>query len=106
MPSAVFVGRLVFYKNLETVIRAFTKVVRTIPDARLEILGDGPNREMLRREAEPLGGSVHFAGRVSHEEKIKRIKNSSFMVFPSLLEGFEPAPEAQRHPGEPRRQLS
>src|SRR5205814_9082025 len=42
MPSAVFVGRLVFYKNLETVIRAFTKVGRTIPDARLEIVGHGP----------------------------------------------------------------
>jgi glycosyltransferase involved in cell wall biosynthesis len=87
-PSAVFVGRLVFYKNLETVIQAFMNVVRAIPDAQLEILGDGPNREKLMREAEPIRANVHFAGRVSQEEKIRTIKQSSFMVFPSILEGF------------------
>jgi len=86
--TAVYVGRLVFYKNLETVIQAFSEVVRSVPDAELNILGDGPSREKLIELALPLKGRVTFKGRVSQEEKVRSIRESSFMVFPSVMEGF------------------
>jgi glycosyltransferase involved in cell wall biosynthesis len=38
----VYVGRLVFYKNLDTVIRAFKLVVARVPQAELVVVGDGP----------------------------------------------------------------
>jgi glycosyltransferase involved in cell wall biosynthesis len=86
--NAVFVGRLVFYKNLQTVIRAFRKVISVIPNAKLIIIGDGPSMEELLKEASPIKENVVFTQRVSHDQKLKWIAESSFMVFPSLIEGF------------------
>jgi glycosyltransferase involved in cell wall biosynthesis len=86
--NAVFVGRLVFYKNIQTVIRAFRKVIAVVPDARLIIIGDGPFKEQLLKEADPIKENVIFTERVSHDYKVRRIAESSFMVFPSLIEGF------------------
>ena len=90
--NAVFVGRLIFYKNLQTVIRAFRKVISVIPNAKLIIIGDGPFKEELLKEASPIKENVVFTQRVSHECKVKIIAESSFMVFPSLFEGFPFAP--------------
>jgi glycosyltransferase involved in cell wall biosynthesis len=86
--NAVFVGRLVFYKNLQTVIKAFRKVIAVIPNAKLIIIGDGPFKEELLKEAAPIKKNVIFTQRISHDHKVKRIAESSFMVFPSLIEGF------------------
>jgi glycosyltransferase involved in cell wall biosynthesis len=86
--NAVFVGRLVFYKNLQTVIKAFKKVIPVVPNAKLIIIGDGPFKEELLKEAAPIKENVIFTQRISHNHKVKRITESSFMVFPSLIEGF------------------
>jgi glycosyltransferase involved in cell wall biosynthesis len=86
--NAVFVGRLVFYKNIQTVIRAFRKVIAVMPNAKLIIIGDGLFKEELLKEASPIKENVIFTQRISHEDKLKRIEESSFMVFPSLIEGF------------------
>ena len=86
--NAVFVGRLVFYKNIQTVIRAFRKVITVVPNAKLIIMGDGPFKEELLKEADPIKENVIFTQRVSHDYKLKKIAESSFMIFPSLIEGF------------------
>lgn len=87
-PSIVFVGRLVFYKNVEIVIRALKKVIGEFPNIKLIVMGDGQHRQALEKIAAPLKDNVIFTGRISDLEKIKIIKSSSFMVFPSLVEGF------------------
>lgn len=87
-PTAVFVGRLVFYKNVEIVIRAFRKVIERFPLAQLIIIGDGPHRDILVKEAKQLQDNVVFTGRVTHQKKIECISKASFIVFPSLIEGF------------------
>ncbi len=87
-PFAVYIGRLVFYKNLQTILRCFDRVIKKIPLAKLVIVGDGPFKKELESEARHLGGNVIFTGRVSHDEKIKLLHESSFFVFPSLVEGF------------------
>ena len=86
--NAIFVGRLVSYKNIETVIRAFREVVLTYPNSKLIILGEGPHKDILVRETKGLERNVTLTGRVSHEEKVRMITESSFVVFPSLIEGF------------------
>jgi glycosyltransferase involved in cell wall biosynthesis len=86
--NAVFIGRLVFYKNIQTVIRAFRKVIALFPNAKLIIIGDGPFKEELIKEAGPIKENVIFTQRISHEDKLRRLEKSSFMVFPSLIEGF------------------
>jgi glycosyltransferase involved in cell wall biosynthesis len=90
--NAIFVGRLVFHKNMQTVIRAFRNVIAAVPNAKLIIVGDGPFKEELLKEASTIKENVIFTQRISHEDKLKRIAESSFMVFPSLIEGFPFAP--------------
>jgi glycosyltransferase involved in cell wall biosynthesis len=86
--SAVFIGRLISYKNVDTVIKAFKIVVRSLPNVKLVIVGDGTYKESLRKEAASIENNVIFTGRVTQEEKASALKNSAFMVFPSLHEGF------------------
>ena len=52
------VSRLLPYKNLDAVIRAFAE----LPAARLVIAGAGPSERTLRELA---GANVRFAGRVT-----------------------------------------
>src|SRR5215831_10922500 len=87
-PTVVYVGRLVFYKNVQTVIKAFKNVVQAIANERLVIVGDGPHKNNLIKEAECIKNNVEFTGRVDDHEKIRIIKSSSFIVFPSLYETF------------------
>lgn len=88
--QAIFIGRLVFYKNLDTVISAMKSVVAEIPDSRLIVVGDGPMRLPLEKLVEDLRltENVVFKGRISHEEKVRLLKQSSSLVLPSLVEGF------------------
>jgi glycosyltransferase involved in cell wall biosynthesis len=88
--QCIFIGRLVFYKNLETVIKAFKRVVKAVPLAKLVIVGDGPMMTSWIGLVVELGLSknVIFVGRVTHEEKVRLIMNSAFLVNPSVVEGF------------------
>lgn len=86
----VFVGRLVFYKNLEVVIKAIEKIKKIEPGIRLIIVGDGPHRENLEKISKKLGleHNIEFKGYIDNLEKNKIIASSNAMVFPSLCEGF------------------
>ena len=60
------VARLVPVKDLGLLLEAVALVARSIPEVRLKIVGDGPERAALeRRAAEPdLAGRVDFFGKV------------------------------------------
>ena len=86
----IFVGRLIFYKNLQVVINAFSKVIKEIPSAKLIIVGDGPSKSDLIKQTKSLKleNNVFFKGRVTTETKVQLIKESKILVNPSLIEGF------------------
>lgn len=86
----VHVGRLVFYKNLEVVIKAIDILKKTQPNVKLVIIGDGPHKKSLQELTNKLGlgSNVEFLGYVSLDEKMKIIAASNALVFPSLCEGF------------------
>jgi glycosyltransferase involved in cell wall biosynthesis len=88
--QAIYIGRLVFYKNLGTLLQAFRDVVATVKDARLVIVGDGPLRRWLVEEIARLGlaNRVRLAGVVRQSDKLELLKDSDFLVQPSLVEGF------------------
>lgn len=88
--QVIFIGRLVFYKNVETIIRAFKKVVKSIPGGKLVIVGDGPMKSALIALTADLGleQNVVFAGNIPLEEKVRLLKSSSFLALPSVIEGF------------------
>lgn len=54
-PIVLAAGRLKPQKDFTTLIRAFADVKQTIPDARLVILGEGPQRLELEQLAAELG---------------------------------------------------
>ena len=86
----VFVGRLVFYKNLDVIIQAFKKVVKEIPHAKLIIIGDGPIKNELKQRIFRLRleKNVILKGRISEYKKIDIISKSTALVNPSDVEGF------------------
>ncbi len=86
----IYIGRLVFYKNLEVVIKALGIAKKTHPEITLVIIGGGPHRKNLEELVYQLNlqGNVRFTGFVSNEEKIRTLSESQALVFPSLCEGF------------------
>jgi len=86
----IFIGRLVFYKNLKVVLEAIKLAKKDHPEIKLIIVGDGPVKQELEEFVKKLKieSNVWFTGYISNEEKSKFIAESNAMVFPSLFEGF------------------
>jgi phosphatidylinositol alpha-mannosyltransferase len=61
----LFVGRLEPRKGVDRLIRAMRVVQQRMPDARLVIVGEGPDRTDLASVARDAAVDVTFAGRVS-----------------------------------------
>jgi glycosyltransferase involved in cell wall biosynthesis len=85
-----YLGRLVFYKNIEVILKAFVHVTKEFPDSRLVIAGDGPYRESLQNVTQNLGleNNVEFRGYITLDQKKILLAESNALLFPSLIEGF------------------
>ena len=57
-PTVAFAGRLVEQKGVDVLLQAFSKVVTRIPETRLLIAGDGPEKASLQRLMNELGLSA------------------------------------------------
>ncbi len=81
----LFVGRLVPYKGVGVLLEAVARV----PDAELQIVGDGPRRFFLQQRARALGisGRVHFTGSVDHAALARLLREARALVLPSLDAG-------------------
>jgi len=88
--QVIFVGRLIFYKNIGIIIDAISKVIKKIPDVKLVIVGDGPQKSELMNKVKSLGlqSSITLTGNISEQEKIQLIHESRILLNPSLIEGF------------------
>lgn len=79
------VSRLVDLKNLHRVIDAFGK---TMSDAVLVIVGDGPDREALKKHALQVGKQIIFTGRFDGDELYAWYNIASVFILASYLESF------------------
>lgn len=79
--SLLFVGRLVYYKGLEYLIRAMTAI-----DARLVVIGSGPLERRLKALAGALGlaEKIVFLGWVGDQEKLAHLHACDLLVLPSV----------------------
>lgn len=68
-PYFLSVARHVEFKGIDTMLRAFAKVVRRFPEARLLQIGTGPLFESNKALCEALGlaSNVEFLGRQPHQ---------------------------------------
>lgn len=79
----LFVGRLVYYKGCDVLIRAFRKV----HGADLTIIGSGELEEQLKNQviSDGISERVHFLGNVDEEALGKAFEACDFFVLPSVL---------------------
>lgn len=84
----LYLGRLVDWKAVDLLLEAFNGVAAGHPTARLDVLGDGPMLEPLRKRNAELGlqRRVEFAGWVSKGQGLERLRAADVFVLPSLRE--------------------
>jgi glycosyltransferase involved in cell wall biosynthesis len=89
-PTVIYLGRLKKYKSVDHLLKAFALVLKTIPAARLMVVGEGDYKDELKGLARNLSleGKVEFTGYVDEEEKVKRLQQAWVAVYPSLKEGW------------------
>jgi len=83
-PVVIHVGRLAAEKNLTALIAAFIAIRLRQPNARLVLVGDGPELKMLRSR---LPDAI-FAGTRRGEELATHFASGDLFLFPSLTETF------------------
>jgi len=85
-PVFVYVGRLSREKGVGLLLRAFAQVRRERRDARLRVVGDGPERSRLEAlvVALELGSSVTFTGRLDSSGVDETLQDAWALVAPSL----------------------
>ncbi len=86
-PVALFLGRLDDEKKIDELLRAAAKLTE-YPNLRVELVGDGGERERLKALAEHLGISdrVSFLGHVSDQELPGIYERCTVFVMPSIAE--------------------
>ena len=79
----LFIGRLVWYKGCDVLLKAFQSMKQK--NCRLILIGSGVLEMELRQLAASLGLThVEFMGRVSEKEKMRQIEMCDFLVLPSV----------------------
>lgn len=89
-PTIFSIGRLKAYKSIDVLIKAFKKVLVSVPNAELVIAGDGEEKETLRALVEELDlkTRVRFLGKISEKEKLAWFQKAWVFVNPSMMEGW------------------
>ncbi len=82
----LFVGRLVKIKNVKQLIESFEEA--GIEDAILVIVGDGEERDNLKKQSEGLSSKIIFTGRLEGDSLYAWYNLASCFVLPSLKEAF------------------
>ena len=80
-PLLIAVGRLVYYKGFEYLVRAMARI-----DATLMLVGDGPLRNPLERLARELGVAdrIEFLGEMQPREIVPYYHAADLFVLPSI----------------------
>jgi len=98
-PLAVSLGSLVENKGHRVLIAAFRRAAAARPDLRLMIVGGGPLRAALERQAKELGleGRIRFAGHLPDVEPV--LSGADMVIQPTLHREGLPLSliEAARH---------
>ncbi|MEP1122536.1 MAG: glycosyltransferase family 4 protein [Ilumatobacter sp.] len=89
-PSVVAVARLAPVKRFGLLIDSVAAARDRVPELRLTIVGDGPERDALRAQVARLGATewVEFAGSIDHDELVDIYRRSWIVASASLAEGW------------------
>jgi glycosyltransferase involved in cell wall biosynthesis len=84
-PRVACVARLLPYKGHAVLLRALAGAPAPLADARLELVGDGPLRDDLEREAARLGLDVRFHGAVPEPVVADVLAAADVFALPSVI---------------------
>ena len=84
-PRLLFVGRLAAIKGVYVLLEALAQA--DLPRAQLTLVGDGPERPALEREAARLGLDARFKGFRGQAEVAAALAGADALVLPSFAEG-------------------
>jgi glycosyltransferase involved in cell wall biosynthesis len=86
-PRILFLGRLDYEKHIHNLIKAVALLPKSLK-VKLEIVGDGGEREYLENLAKDLGleNNVEFRGHISDEELPKVYERATVFAMPSIAE--------------------
>lgn len=86
-PTFMFCGRMSGSKRPHHVLEAFRTVREEVPQAKLWMVGEGPELGSVRQAAASIGG-VEVLGRVSFQERCERMAAAWSMLVTSRREGW------------------
>ncbi|WP_459850218.1 glycosyltransferase [Dongia sp. agr-C8] len=78
----VYAGRLYEKKGIDKVLAAYAEVRKTIPEAELHIVGDGPLRPLVEAAKAEIGGIVSY-GALPHPALLEVIRSGRLFTMPS-----------------------
>ncbi|PIR57958.1 MAG: hypothetical protein COU71_01225 [Parcubacteria group bacterium CG10_big_fil_rev_8_21_14_0_10_38_31] len=86
----VSVGRLVPWKGFMSLVEVMPDILKDNPQAKLLIIGDGPEMEKLKSKIINIGmtDNVIMLGKLPHEEVLAYLKASDVFVLNTAYEGF------------------
>ncbi|HCM37609.1 MAG: Glycosyl transferase group 1 [Candidatus Gottesmanbacteria bacterium GW2011_GWB1_43_11] len=87
--TLLWVGRFETVKNVTALVLAFRNLVNDYPYLRLVLIGDGREKEDIRKLCQKLklNDLVKFKDQLKYTELIKAYKEANLFVLPSLSEG-------------------
>ena len=89
-PLVVTWSRLRRYKSIDVALRAFARIRAELPDARMLVMGRGPDEARLRRLTAKLGlaAAVEFRGFQPWDELVRTLHRCHVFLNPSPKEGW------------------
>jgi glycosyltransferase involved in cell wall biosynthesis len=83
-PLIIFVGNFFHWHDVATLLDAFALLIKSQPDVRLVLVGDGEQRQAMMQKADELGLSavVKFTGAVPHADVPRYIAAADIAVVP------------------------
>jgi glycosyltransferase involved in cell wall biosynthesis len=89
VPVLLFVGRMMWYKNLSLIVEALEILHKRSFDYRMIFVGDGEDLPDVKKmvEGKNLAHLIYFAGRVINREELRAFyTRSDLFVFPSVYD--------------------
>lgn len=84
--NLLYVGRLTKEKGVEYILKAMPAIIKKILKTHLNIVGDGPEKENLKKLSKQLKLEKHvtFFGQIPNKEIGKYYKESTIAIVPSI----------------------
>jgi glycosyltransferase involved in cell wall biosynthesis len=84
----LFSGSLIARKGVDLLARAFVRLAREVPNARLKIVGEGELRQSLEQTLVPVRDRVEFAGFKDWNELPCEYARADVLCVPSRYDGW------------------